>query len=157
MQLIWGAAWEFVLLMSSQVILTWMVCSCCCVCSVAQLCLSLCDPTDCSLPGSSIHGISQARMLEWVAVSFPRGSSQPRDQTCVSWVSALAGGFFTTEPLGKQWSADLTSNSTIASAFWILTPNSFSLSSLSHFLPMLTGFYHPNPFLLEEALTLPTL
>ena len=44
----------------------------------------LCDPMDCSLPGSSIHGIFQARVLEWVAISFSRGSSQPRDQTQVS-------------------------------------------------------------------------
>ena len=45
---------------------------------VAQLCLTLCDPMDCSLPGSSIHGIFQARILEWIAISFSRGSSQPR-------------------------------------------------------------------------------
>ena len=53
---------------------------------------SLCDPMDCSLPGSSICGISQARILEWVAVSFSRGSSQPRDQT---QVSCIAGKLFT--------------------------------------------------------------
>ena len=53
---------------------------------VTQLCLTLCDPMDCSLPGSSIHGIFQARVLEWVAISFPRGSSRPRDQTQVSCV-----------------------------------------------------------------------
>ena len=47
---------------------------------VAQLCPTLCDPMDCSLSGSSIHGIFQARVLEWVAISFPRRSSQPRDQ-----------------------------------------------------------------------------
>ena len=58
---------------------------------VAQSCLTLCDPTDCSLPGSSVHGIFQARVLEWVAVSFSRGSSQPRDQT---WVSHIAGRGF---------------------------------------------------------------
>ena len=46
---------------------------------------SLC-PMDCSLPGSSVHGIFKARVLEWVAISFSRGSSQPRDQTQVSWV-----------------------------------------------------------------------
>ena len=50
---------------------------------VTQSCLTLCDPMDCSLPGSSVHGIFQARVLEWVAVSFSRGSSQPRDQTRV--------------------------------------------------------------------------
>ena len=62
---------------------------------VAKLCLSLCNPTDCSLLGSSVHGISQARILVWVAISFSRGSSQPRDRM---WVSCLAGKFFTTEP-----------------------------------------------------------
>ena len=51
---------------------------------VAQSCLTLCDPMDCSLPGSSIHGIFQARVLEWVAISFSRGSSRPEDETCVS-------------------------------------------------------------------------
>ena len=46
---------------------------------VAQPCLTLCDPMDCSLPGSSVHGIFQAIVLEWIAISFSRGSSQPRD------------------------------------------------------------------------------
>ena len=44
-----------------------------------QLHLTLCDPMDCSSPGSSVHGISQARILEWVAISFSRGPSQPKD------------------------------------------------------------------------------
>ena len=48
---------------------------------VAQLYLTLCDPLDHSLPGSSVHGPLQARILEWVAVPFSRGPSQPRDQT----------------------------------------------------------------------------
>ena len=52
-----------------------------CVC--AQLCPTLCDPMDCSPPGASVHGILQARILEWVAISFSREPSQPRDQTCV--------------------------------------------------------------------------
>ena len=51
---------------------------------VAQSCPTLCDPMDCSLPGSSVHEILQARILEWVAISFSRGSSRPRDQTPVS-------------------------------------------------------------------------
>ena len=51
---------------------------------VAQSCPTLCDPMDCSLPSSSIHGIFQATVLEWIAISFSRGSSQPRDQTQVS-------------------------------------------------------------------------
>ena len=54
-------------------------------------CLTLCDPMDCSSPGSYVHGILQARMLEWAAISFSRGSSQPRDQT---WLSCIADRFF---------------------------------------------------------------
>ena len=50
---------------------------------VAQSCPSLCDPTDCSPLYSSVHGILQARILEWVASSFSRGSSRSRDQTPV--------------------------------------------------------------------------
>ena len=53
---------------------------------VAQSCPTLFDPTDCSLQGSSVHGILQARVLEWVAISFSRGASQPRDQTQVSCI-----------------------------------------------------------------------
>ena len=53
---------------------------------VAQSCPTLCDPMDHSLPGSSVHGIFQARVLEWGAISFSRGSSQPRDWTQVSWI-----------------------------------------------------------------------
>ena len=62
------------------------MCVCCAVCSVPQSCPTLCDPVDCSLLGSSVHGISQVRMLEWVAISSFRGSSQPRDRTCVSGI-----------------------------------------------------------------------
>jgi len=51
---------------------------------VAQSCLTLCNPMDYSLPGSSVHGIFQAIVLEWIAISFSRGSSQPRDRTRVS-------------------------------------------------------------------------
>ena len=47
----------------------------CCVCLVAQPCLILCDPMNCSPPGSSVHGILQARILEWVAIPFSQGSS----------------------------------------------------------------------------------
>ena len=54
---------------------------------VAQSCLTLCDPRDCSLPGSSVHGIFQARVLEWVAISFSRGSSQPRDWALASHIA----------------------------------------------------------------------
>ena len=57
------------------------------VSEVTQLCPTLCDPVDSSPPGSSVHGILQARILEWVAISFSRGSSQPRDQTQVSRIA----------------------------------------------------------------------
>ena len=66
------------------------------VCLVAQSCLTLRDPTDCSPPGSCVHGILQARILEWVAVSSSRGSSWPRDQI---WVSCTAGRFLTEPPV----------------------------------------------------------
>ena len=59
---------------------------------VAQLYPTFCDPMDCSPPGFSIHGIFQAWVLEWVAISFSRGSSQPRNWT---WVSSIAGRRFT--------------------------------------------------------------
>ena len=65
---------------------------------VAQSCPTLCDPMDCSLPGSPIHGIFQARILEGVAISSSRWSSQPRDQT---QVSRIVGKRFTTQPPGK--------------------------------------------------------
>ena len=58
---------------------------------VTQLCPTLCDPMDCSLPGSSTHGIFQARILEWVAISFSRGTSWPRDR---SQVSCIVGRHF---------------------------------------------------------------
>ena len=60
-----------------------------CVCVlVTQSCLTFCDPMDCSSPGSSVHGVLQAKMLEWVALTFSRASSQPRDRTQVSWLQA---------------------------------------------------------------------
>ena len=60
-------------------------------CVRAQLCLTLCNPMDCSPPGSSVRGTLQARILEWVAMPFSRKSSQPRDQT---WVSHITSIFF---------------------------------------------------------------
>ena len=56
---------------------------------VAQLCPTLCDPMDYSLPHSSVHGILQARILEWVAMLCSKGSSQPRDRTHISYVSGI--------------------------------------------------------------------
>ena len=59
---------------------------------VAQSCPTLCDPMDCSLPGSSVHGILQAIVLEWIAIPFSRGSSWPGDRT---WVSHIVDRWFT--------------------------------------------------------------
>ena len=69
----------------------------------AQPCPTLCDPMDYSLSGSSVHGIFQARVLEWIAISFSRGSFQPRNRT---WVSLIAGRRFTiwaTMLKNKKW------------------------------------------------------
>ena len=54
-----------------------------------QLCPTLCNPMDCSLSGSSLYGILQARILEWAATPSSRGSSRPRDRTCVTYVSCI--------------------------------------------------------------------
>ena len=67
-----------------------------------QSCLTLCDPMDCSPPGTSVHGIVQARILEWAAISCSRRSSRLRDWTHASYISCTAGGFFTAKPLGKS-------------------------------------------------------
>ena len=58
---------------------------------VTQLCPTLFDPMHCNLPGFSVHGIFQTRILEWVATPFSRGSAQGMEQT---WVSCIAGSFF---------------------------------------------------------------
>ena len=76
--------------------------SCCCL--VTQSSPTLSQPHGLpggSLPGSSVHGISQAKILNWIAISSSKGSSPPRDQTHVSWSPATAGEFFTTEPTGN--------------------------------------------------------
>ena len=76
---------------SSQPDILFRLCPCVSL-SVAQSRPTLCDPMHCSPPGSSVHGIFQARLLEWVTISFSRGSSRLRDQTRVS---CTAGRFFT--------------------------------------------------------------
>ena len=65
---------------------------------VTQSCLTLCDPVDYSPPGSFVHGILLARVLEWVAIPFSRGSSWPSNR---SWVSCITGRFFTIWAIGK--------------------------------------------------------
>ena len=81
-------------LQSSGVWTVWGFCLHCC-CLVTKSCLPLSDPKDCRPQGSSVHGISQARIQDFVAISFSRGSSRPREQNPSP---TLAGRFFTTEP-----------------------------------------------------------
>ena len=70
-------------------------------CLVAKSCLTLCNPMDCDLPGSSVQGILRARIPEWVAISFSRGCFRPGYRTACPVSPALAGGSFTTKPPGK--------------------------------------------------------
>ena len=80
-----------------------------CICIVAKSDLTLCDPTDCSLPGFSGHGISQARILEWVSISSSRASSWPRNQTCISCIAGDSlplshkGSYHWSVEVGKLW------------------------------------------------------
>ena len=92
-----------------------------CVCVLfAQSCLTLCDPMDCSPPGSSVRGIFQARILEWVAMPFSRGSSQPRDLPRSLMSPVLADGFFTTsgEGNGTPLQYSCLENPTDGGAWW---------------------------------------
>ena len=88
--------------MDHQTSVYWSFTTCVHARSVAQLCQTLCHPMDCSLPSSSVHGILQARILEWVAMSFSNRSAQPRDWTQVSWT---ADRFFT---IWATWEVPLT-------------------------------------------------
>ena len=79
-QLSWGSPWLL------WIHLELLNVACGVLCLVAQSCLTLCNPMDCSLPGSSVHGISQTSRLEWVAISFSSRSSRPRDWTHISCI-----------------------------------------------------------------------
>ena len=72
-----------------------------CACAVAQLCPTFCNAMDCSLPGSSVHGISQARKLEWVAISFSGDLPDPGIKPSSPASPVLASRFFTTASPGK--------------------------------------------------------
>ena len=74
---------------------------------VTKSSLTLCDPMDCGMPGSSVHGISQAKVLEWVAISFSRGSCQPRLKPVSPAFPALQADSFTAEPFEKPWTSKL--------------------------------------------------
>ena len=89
---------------------------------VAQSCLTLCDSMDCSLPGSSIHGIFQARKLEWVAISSSRRSSRPRGWTQASRIVGRCITVWTTREVRK-----------LTSSHFSLAPHSFLLLCFYHF------------------------
>ena len=100
------------------------------LCSVIQSCPTLCDPMYCSPPGSSAHGILQAKILEWVAISSCRVSSRCRDQTHVSGVSCIAGRFFTIKPPGKPCGINgriqiIISQIMLSSSPWLLVWKAF--------------------------------
>ena len=95
------------------------------LCLVAQSCLTLCDPMNCSPPGSSVHGILQARILEWVAISSSRGSFRAKDWTHIHFCTA--GRFFTTSITWETWCLCWTllkANCSICSAWNDLPPAS---------------------------------
>ena len=106
--------------------------SCVCVCSVAQSCPTLCSPMDCSSSGSSVHGILQARTLEWVTISSSSRYSWPRDWTCVSCIGKWILYHWATRELSSHkcqwcqfWETLLQTNlsflpSDISSIFFVL-------------------------------------
>ena len=95
-----------------------------------QSCLTLCDPMDCNPTGSSVHGILQERILEWVAMPSSRGSSWPRDRTQVSYVSFIGSRFFTTS---TTWEALLDHMIILFLIFWGTTIL-FSIAAVSFYI-----------------------
>ena len=79
---------------------------------VAQSCLTVCDPMDCSLPGYSVHGIFQAIVLEWIAISFSRGSSWPRDRTQVSHIVDRPFTVWATREVHSSYNSHFTEQET---------------------------------------------
>ena len=148
----WLLPWALILLLNSSFWLvsptalpcSWVcVCVCVCVCKVAQSCPILCNPMDCDPPGSSVLGILQARILEWVAISFSRGSSQLRYGTHVSYVSCPGRqGLYLCTPWGApllpyvSMKKNLKTCKVLVSlwSFLLIDLNLFNLffSSLSH-------------------------
>ena len=101
---------------------------------IAQSYLTLCDPVGCSPPGSSVHGILQARIQEWVAISYSRGSSQPRDRT---HVFCIAGRFFLPlHHLGRECEVSVEVCEVILfKSNWVLQQIVFSQSGPTNITP----------------------
>ena len=115
------------------------------LCEVAQSCLTLCNPMDCSLPGSFIHGVFQARVLEWVAISFSRESSQPRIWTRVS---CIAGRFFTDWAMKEAHSLCLSTCYPHVLSLLMLT----LITWLRYYLSALSTVMYSYPFCLYYTL-----
>ena len=105
--------------------------------SLAQLCPTLCDSVDYSPPGSSVHGILQARILEWVAISFSKGSSQPRDQTQVSRIAGRCFNLWATREAQQIYTYVL----------WTLIIKAQEMMLKFWINPFLFFFFLINPFL----------
>ena len=86
-------------------------------CVPAQWCLSLCNPLDCSQPGSSGHRISQARILDWVAISSCRDLCTPRHWTCISWISCIGRGILYHLATWEAWPLTLENHYLINEMF----------------------------------------
>ena len=84
-----GFIWVFLIYFLNRFLSSWVLSESESESEVAQSCPTLCDPMDCSPPGSSVHGILQARILEWVARPFARGSFWPRGSIHVSYISCI--------------------------------------------------------------------
>ena len=112
---------------------------------VTQSCPTLCNPIGCSPPDSSVRGILQARILEWVAIPFSRGSSQPRDWT---WVSQITGRFFTIwatrEAQSRLWVGHLNFSEPLFSLLQMLCVGTWWGQGLA----WRTASGHSNPLLL---------
>ena len=118
-----------------------------CCCLVAKLCL--CKPVDYSLAGSSVHGISQARIQEWVAISFSRGSSWPRDQTNVSYIGRWILYHWTTSlRVARSWNMHKVSFNRYCQALFLFESvhsptSSVWVFSSSVFFPTVFNCYWP--------------
>ena len=133
-----------------------------CVCvhaKLLQLCPTLCDAMDCSLPGLSVPGILQTRLLEWVAIHSSRGSSQPRDGTCVSYVSCFGRWVFTTS---TTWESPLSKSLAKGWAYspgWVSSPPSLwtglsllvLMASLVGGVSLLSNMHLPPPHRLHPC------
>jgi len=93
----------YLLIIFNLVVILFLVLSPCVCAKLLQPCPTLCDPMDCSSTGSSVHGLFQARILEWFAMPSSRGSSWPRDRTHISCLLHWQAGFFTTSATWEKW------------------------------------------------------